>query len=169
MIYDGLGRTSRIVSHEAIGTVYVDTKYDGLGRPAQISNPYLSSSGPYWTTTSYDGLSRVSAVQTSDAATVNTFYSGSQVTVRDQAGTWSQSQIDGAGRITKVIEDPVVASFTIGQTTYQNPPVGSTALNQLTSYQYDGLDNLTGVCHGGSFNSNGTCQSGLSRTFPTIR
>lgn len=37
-------------------------------------------------------------------------------------------------------------------------------MNQLTSYAYDALDDLTGVCQGGAF-TGASCQSGISRTF----
>jgi YD repeat-containing protein len=144
-IYDGLGRESQRIGHEAIGTVVVQTNYDAMGRAYEVSNPYVSGSGPYWTTTSYDPLSRVIQVQTLDLANANTGYAGNTVN-----GKWRQSQGDALGRLVHVIEDPAASLTLPNGTPIQNSPVATAT----TTYSYDALDSLLQVN-----------QSGQMRTF----
>ncbi len=155
LIYDRLGRKSKSVSHDPIGLVTVQTVYDGMGRVAQTSNPYLSGS-PSWTTTTYDALGRPIAVETPDGATSYIGYGGSNatgntVTSRNPAGKWRQSQSDALGRVITVIEDPTASITKPDGITISN--TGSPK-NLTTTYTYDVLDNLLTVS-----------QSGQSRSF----
>jgi RHS repeat-associated protein len=137
VVYDGLGRTVETRSYETTTNyIRVDQKYDTLGRASQTSNPYR----PYlnevamWTTTSYDELGRVISVKTPDNTSVTTVYSGSTVTVKDQAGKDRQSRTDALGRLVEVIEDPDTN--------------GIAGLKYSTTYTYDALDNLLKVKQG---------------------
>ncbi len=140
VIYDGLGRKSKQISHEAIGNVTVETQYDGMSRPYKISNPYTGAAASYWTTTTYDALGRAIQVQLPDFSKVYTWYSGNATTVRDQAGRWRRTESDALDRLTKVIEDPIASVPPPGGTTpLVNPPSGSTAKTLITTYTYTPL------------------------------
>ena len=135
----------------------MQTKYDGLGRVYQVSNPYLLGSSPsYWTTTSYDGLSRVIQVTAPDGSNSYTGYSGNVTTVVDQAGKWRQTTTDAAGRLIQVVEDPAASFVAASGATMTNAPVppATQLLQYTTTYTYDALDDLLGVN-----------QSGQTRTF----
>jgi YD repeat-containing protein len=120
--------------------------YDSLGRTLKQSNPYAGDSSgngspAYWTTNTYDELSRVTRVTLPDNQTIQTAYTGASpgigatVIVTDQVGRQRKSEVDGLGRLAKVIE--------------QNPATGSLdPTNYLTSYTYDMLDNLKTVNQG---------------------
>jgi RHS repeat-associated protein len=130
--FDGLGRSFESRQYEAANS-YIATRqsYDAMGRVSQTSNPYRAGDALLWTTTQYDALSRPTFVTTPDNAVVSTSYSGSTVTVIDQAGKDRQSRTDALGRLTQVIEDP-----------------GAGGLNYQTAYGYDVLDDLITVTQG---------------------
>jgi RHS repeat-associated protein len=126
----------------------VATVYDRLGRVKRQSNPYVGDgsgmgSPQDWTTNTYDLLSRVTEItlpdhQQNQPSKIQNIYAGATstagatVTVIDQVGRSRKSEIDGLGRLVKVIE--------------QNPSTGLLdAANYSTTYSYDVLDNLTGV------------------------
>jgi RHS repeat-associated protein len=134
--YDGLGRARRSAAREGSTWIITDTRFDGLSRVSQVSNPYRaddpdSASPPsdQWTTTDYDALGRVIMVTTPDGAHADTAYSGNQVTVTDQAGKKRRSETDALGRLVKVTENPG-------------------GLNYETFYSYDVLGNLLMVTQG---------------------
>src|SRR5262245_26035223 len=130
VVYDGIGRTVESRKYETASSIIaVNTIYDALGRPSQVSNPRRTGDPVLWTTTEYDSLGRVTGVTTPDGAQVNTQYSGNQVTVTDQAGKKRMSKSDALGRLTSVIEDP-------------------DGLNYETTYSYDALGNLRKVTQG---------------------
>jgi len=132
VLFDSLGRTIETRQYEdAANYIAVQTQYDSLGRPFKVSNPFRpwQSEIAIWTTSGFDALGRVVSVTTPDSAVVTTSYSGNSVTVMDQLGRQRKSVTDGLGRLTQVYEDP-------------------TALNYLTSYSHDVLDNLTMVAQG---------------------
>lgn len=136
-IYDDLGRTVETRSFETPANyIRVDQKYDTLGRVSETSNPYRPylNEAAVWTTTSYDELGRVISVKTPDNAKVTTLYSGSTVTVKDQAGKDRQSKTDALGRLVEVIEDPDTDA--------------TAGLKYSTKYTYDALDNLLTVKQG---------------------
>jgi RHS repeat-associated protein len=127
VLYDGLGRTVETRQYEG-GSNYIAMQqhYNSLGRVFETSNPFRPGESVVWTTTYFDALGRVVSVSTPDGATVSTSYSGSAVTVTDQAGKQRKSVTDGLGRLTAVYEDP-------------------NSLNYQTIYSYDVLDNLRTV------------------------
>ena len=140
VIYDGLGRKSKQISHEAIGNVTVETQYDAMARPYKVSNPYIGATASYWATTTYDALGRAVQVQFPDFSRVYTWYIGKVSVTRDQAAKWRRTESDALGRVTKVIEDPIVSLVPPGgMTPLVNPPSGSTAKNLITDYTYTPL------------------------------
>ena len=137
-LYDGLGRTIEARQYEsAAAYIKTTTSFDGLGRQAQVSNPYRSGEPLYYTTTTYDGLSRVKTVTPPDNAVVTSTYAANATTVTDQAGKLRRSVSDGLGRLIRVDEPD--ASGNLGLVT---------APTQPTSYTYDALDNLARVQQG---------------------
>jgi len=141
-VEDALGRVTQTqLTSDPVGTVYVNTTYDALGRKATVSNPYRSTSESTYgiTTYNYDALSRVTVLippdGTASADNVTTTYATNCTTVTDQAGKARKSCTDGLGRMTGVWEDPA-------------------GLNYETDYQYDALGNLLSVNQkGGNSNS----------------
>ena len=67
----------------------------------------------------------------------------------DPAGKVRRNHTDALGRLVEVKEDP-------------------SGLNYTTKYRYGALDNLEGVCQGGTFDGNGTCQMDRAAISPTI-
>ena len=129
--YDGLGRTTETRQYENSSTYIVTkTKYDALGRPYKVSDPYRTGQTASWTTQSFDALGRLTSVKTADNAVVSTSYAGNIATVTDQAGKARKSVTDALGRLIEVYEDP-------------------NGLNYQTRYTYDSLDNLVKVDQGG--------------------
>ncbi|NOT63483.1 MAG: RHS repeat-associated core domain-containing protein [Acidobacteria bacterium] len=144
--YDGLGRTYRSATYEGSSNwAIAETQLDGLGRVAQVSNPYRAtnpnnSTAPAntWTITTYDALSRVFTVQTPNTAAITTTYNGNAVTVADPAGKQRRSLTDALGRLIRV--DEPNSSNSLGTIA---------APTQPTSYAYDALGNLRKVAQGG--------------------
>ena len=128
VLYDGFGRPVRTIQHEDSTTNKTDTEYDGLGRVMRVSNPYRSGTLE-WTTNTYDALGRVVLVTYPDGSTAHTSYNGRETTVTDEADKVRVLTHDALGRLTSVREDP-------------------NALNYLTSYTYDAMDNLLTVSQG---------------------
>lgn len=140
--------------------IKVQTRYGYAGPNSYslVSNPYRASvassetdSTMGWALTWFDQAGRpVEVLQYAGAGiptpiggtnsawtgSVVTTYDANATTVRDQASKFRQSLIDGLGRLTKVVEDPIVAG--------QNP--GGTPLD--TFYTYDAQSNLTQVTQG---------------------
>jgi hypothetical protein len=125
------------------------------------SNPYVTGSEESmgWTRAKLDQMGRAVEVttysgsakpapwgaNTSSTGSVTTAYNADATTVTDQASKVRVSYVDALGRLVQVVEDP-------------------SWLNYQTSYRYDTLDDLAGVCQGGTF-SGTTCSGTQSRTF----
>jgi RHS repeat-associated protein len=153
LFVDGLARTKQTVLCEDGPTcgqqIFTDTTYDGLGRVSTVSNPYRTTSDSTYglTKTVYDALNRTCVVVPPDGTPVSgnscpttqpandifTTYAGDTTTVTDQAGKKRKSRTDALGRLTDVWEDP-------------------NTLNYQTVYNYDPLNNLTGLVQNGSHN-----------------
>jgi RHS repeat-associated protein len=160
--FDGLGRKSATVTHEDGNTIRIDQKYDGMGRIAQVSNPYRPGDTQAWTVTSYDGLSRPAKILLPDGQSIAyNIFAGNQVLARDPASTWRLSQTDALGRQTQVIEDPSLG----GVTAVDGITLNNSGMNLTTNYGYDGLDNLTIVCQGGAIVNSTSCSAGQKRSF----
>ncbi len=154
--YDGLGRQVDSIQFSDCGIITVNQNYDALGRVHQVSNPYNTppqgpspnpysecvNESPQYTTTLSDALNRTTDVITADGADTHIAWTGNQRNVTDPAGVNVASVADAAGRTSSVTE------------------AGAT----VTSYRYGALDDLLGVCHGGSFTGT-SCSGDYSRTF----
>jgi hypothetical protein len=132
-------------------SIKVQTRYlySGNNSYKLVSNPYCGTTnlvaaaatqfGMGWHVTTYDQNGRSTSSETFNASglpapwgsnttnwgSVTTTYSANTTTVTDEAGVARQTTIDGAGRLSQVLEDPLGLKFN-------------------TSYTYDALDNLTG-------------------------
>jgi len=147
VLYDGLSRPyQKQVTTDPMGTDYVDTNYDSLGRVENVSNPHRSGSSPTDGSTgyTYDALNRIVQKTNPDGTSSSNTYSGNCTTFADENSNSRQTCVDGEGRLTQVIEDP-------GTTPH---------LNLQTGYIYDALNNLAQVSQNG-----GQSSGGLTRTF----
>ncbi len=157
---DSLGRPHIAQTMQSQGSANydsVETDYDSLGRPANVSIPYTGTAGQTTsgsgTTTAYDALSRPTEVK--DAAGGWTKYTYTQNDVLIETGPLGtgdahnkkrQLEYDGLGRLTSVCEVNGSGGAYCGQTNSQT--------GLLTQYTYDLLGNLTGVAQ----NANGQSQ-----------
>jgi RHS repeat-associated protein len=160
--FDQLGRVrltrqledsaNQSATDEATGIkVQARYRYSGGNYYELMSNPYRAASSADaggeltmgWSTVKHDQAGRVVEAQTFSGAglpapsggngaatgTVNSGYNATEVTVTDQAGKSRKNVTDALGRLVQVYEDP-------------------SGLNYLTSYNYDGLNNLVNVYQG---------------------
>lgn len=156
--FDGAGHVIRSGTGSGSAPTSFDSvaiEYDFMGRLLRQSNPYSSSSSPtlcssnsapsQWTTNEYDKLSRVKKIvlpddQPNAHSWIQTIYNGSITVAIDQVGRKRHSEIDGLGRLVKVVE--------------QNPATGLLdSTGYLTTYGYDALDNLISVNQGNQVRS----------------
>jgi len=89
-VMDGLGHTVHTqLTTDPQGTDYVDTSYDGMGRPFTTSNPHRSSplQTDGTTTYIYDALGRPTLLTHPDASTVQWLCNGNIATSIDEGGT----------------------------------------------------------------------------------
>ncbi|NOT49283.1 MAG: hypothetical protein HOP17_16270, partial [Acidobacteria bacterium] len=56
--FDGLGRTVKTQARDSQGDVFVETKYDSMGRVERVTNPYRNGDTVYWSKTRYDAAGR---------------------------------------------------------------------------------------------------------------
>lgn len=160
--FDGFGRVSETqLTSDPQGIVYTDTTYDALGRVATVSNPYrrgtdaTTSTGT--TTYGYDALSRKLSVTYPDNSVLKTAYCGPSTLVTDPTGRWRRSRVDGLGRLVEVDEPNAV-----GASVNSNGCPGTGEPIWVTSYNLDGLGNLTQVVQNSSHTRTFTYDS-LSR------
>ena len=114
--FDGSGRVVRAGTGAGDAPDSYDmtaTVYDGWGRMAKRSNPYLGDANgnpqaggaQFWTVNTYDELSRVIKVTLPDNQTVQTTYSGATSTsgatviTTDTVGRKRKSEMDGFGSV----------------------------------------------------------------------
>jgi RHS repeat-associated protein len=138
---DGRGGVTRTfgegVSEGHTGASYVE--YDIMARVYQVSNPYYAQYGAatavnptgHWTRYEYDPLGRPKKTTFPDNNIMQTEYSDTSTTSTDQAGKQRRQITDALGRVVQLDE-----------------PNASGVLNQSTTYQYDGLNNLTKITQG---------------------
>ena len=157
-VFDGLGRVCESRLSESDGLIRTRTEYDPLGRVSKVTNPYHVATattlnrcgnlaGEVFTQTSYDGLGRPLSIAAPDSSVTTSTYLGEITTVIDAASAQKQLYSDALGRLQRVVEDP-----------------GTSGLAYNTYYQYDGLNNLRGVCPGAAFTIGG-CTTEPKRTF----
>lgn len=115
---DSLGRTFKTQAKDSQGDVFVETKYDLLGRPVAVTNPYRQNDTVYWSKTRYDEMGR--AVEAYAPANFNTLgdslgiteygissqtrFIGTVVTKTDASGRKSRSFTNALGQLTRVDE-----------------------------------------------------------------
>ncbi len=159
--YNGIGQATRGMGHYYFSGTYryamSDTEYDYTGRPYRRNNPYygvngrLSAIPQTWSYTSYDDLGRVTNATAIDNSQVQISYDGDGgnstiQTVTDQSGKQRRSLTDALGRLSEMQEpDPI-----------GNGTIGTLALTQRTTYQYDILDNLISSNQAVNLNAGGT-------------
>jgi RHS repeat-associated protein len=78
-------------------------------------------------------------------------YKANETWSRDAANLWKRTKVDGFGRIVEVEENPVVTDTAL-MGTLVNPADAQNPAT-LTTYNYNLLDNLTGVMQGGQSRS----------------
>jgi RHS repeat-associated protein len=146
---DGLGRTTKVSVTDASGTLYstVQTEYDGLDQPYNVSNPYTSSA-QYWTETTFDALGRKAKVILPDGEQAAYSYSVASTTVTDPVGNQRKYQSDGLGRLATTYEpDPTNGNSLTLQTSYSYTVLGqlatSTQGSQTRVFSFDGMGRLT--------------------------
>jgi RHS repeat-associated protein len=148
-LYDGLGRTSETRTSEGSSSIItVQSQFDGMSRAKKVSNPDRGTPA-YFTTTSFDSLGRPKTITYPDNFVVTNSWTGSAVitaTTDPNTGAVKRTY-DAFGRVAQVTED------------------SGWSLQFTTKYLYDSLDNLTGVCQGGSFDASGNCSGGRGRKF----
>jgi RHS repeat-associated protein len=150
---DGVGHVVKTqVTSDPAGTNSTDTTYDGMGRVRTVSNPYRSTSDASYGITSYayDALGRVTSITRPDSTAVRTVYTGRASSVTDEGNgsvnVQRVSQTDALGRLTSVCE--ASSASVIGAIPAAcGQDISATGF--LTTYQYDALDNLSGVSQGG--------------------
>jgi RHS repeat-associated protein len=149
---DGVGHPiEKEISTDPEGAIYTKTTVDGLGRAYTTSNPYRSTSDPTYgiTTYNYDALGRPTLVIPPDGNStsnnVSTQYCGATTLVTDQAGHWRRSKSDGLARLVEV-DEPNSTTATVNVCPGSGEPIW------VTTYTYDGLDDLLSVVQGGAHN-----------------
>jgi RHS repeat-associated protein len=131
---DGFGRTISVVKgHDNVPVSEVDTQYgvcacSPLGKISQVSQPYVPNGTKVWTTYTYDGSGRTLAATAADGSVTRYLYQGNNTTVTDPAQKWKTYTTDAFGNLTLVTEPR---------------PGGGT--NYITSYTYNGVNQLTNV------------------------
>jgi YD repeat-containing protein len=106
-----------------------------MGRVSSRTNPFTPGGTPGSSTTwTYDAIGRATIVTLPGGNTVQTQYNGNTVTVIDQVNRKIKRESDGLERLVTVTEQDATG-----------------ALNQSTSYDYDYLDDLVQVNHGGQY------------------
>lgn len=152
---DGLGRTiyaQRRQGYQSSNFDSVQYIYDSLGRPYQVTMPYVAgastaATNPIVTSMYYDVLGRPTETVDSDGGSLNLTYSRNDVYQEikpNPAGENTkrkQLEYDGLGRLTSVCEVTAGNSTWIGGTCAQtNPQTG-----YWTTYSYNPMGLLTGV------------------------
>lgn len=160
--FDGLGREIRRIKANDESTPWdqTDTCYDARGLESFVTYPYQGGglSDPMCTkpgdTHTYDALRRTLSITHPDSTSVSSTYAGAATSVSDEGnGTRSVrriSQVDGLGRLASVCEvtSTTLAYGITGSTTPAACGQDISATGFLTTYQYDGLDDLTSVTQG---------------------
>ena len=144
--FDGLYRVIQTRTNDPEGEIYVDTEYDGNGRPKRTTNPYRSGGSQLWTTSAYDALSRPLTVTAPDISLVTYAYENNWTTLTDQAGNVRRYTYDVVGKMTMVEEpDPTQQSPLVTTYTYYafGPLYGSDQGGQVRTFVHNWLGQKT--------------------------
>jgi RHS repeat-associated protein len=181
-LIDGLGRKVSHVVANGQATPYdkTDTCFEGRGLKSFVSYPYQTSTWNAWPACpisqpgdsySYDGLKRTASVTHSDSTAITYSYTGAATSTSDEGngtrGVQKVSQVDGLGRLISACE---VTSTTLSVGTDHTPVACGqdiAATGFLTTYAYDGLNDLTSVSQGSSLNPRTFTYDSLSRLITT--
>ena len=156
-IYDGLGRTiethryenaTQYIAVKSIPFVVLQDPDTGAWVQAtQTSNPFRQSEQPIWTTSFMDSLGRVSKVRTPDSAIGRASYDGARVlaTDQDEVGKQRMSLTNALGQLKDVWEITGSDSETEA---VSFPGHAEVTAGYHTSYEYDGVGNMTKVTQG---------------------
>lgn len=157
---DGFGRAFKTQAKDSQGDVFVETKYDNLGRVERVTNPYRIGDTVYWSKTRYDELGRAVesyapatladitannltslGVTSFDISTVPNFI-GTVVTTTDASMRKGRSITNALGQLLRV-DEPT------GISTDANADLGALATpNQPTFYKYDQFGKMVEVTQG---------------------
>ena len=131
---DGLGRSYQLSVFDASNNLYssTTTKYDGLDRAYNASNPYTSSP-QYWTEITFDALGRNLKAILPDGSQATHSYSGASIISTDPVGNQRKYQADGLNRLS---------------ITYEPDPTNDNSLTLQTNYAYTVLDQLATLTQG---------------------
>lgn len=152
---DGLGRMSITQRRTQQGSSTFDsvqTRYDALGRPYEVSSPYSAGAagsygGSTWNTAADDALNRPTSYTDAGSGVISYTYSKNDVLVTvgpAPSGEHSKSrqlEYSGLGQLTSVCEILATGGGACGQNT--------SASGFFTSYTYDVLNDLTAVSQSG--------------------
>jgi RHS repeat-associated protein len=152
---DAYGHVTRTaLTSDTPSPTYVATTYDGLGRVATVTNPYRSTSDLTYglTKSTYDALNRPLSVTHPDSTVLSYAYTGRATQETDESGIITTSQSDALGRLTSLCEHSTTTQQGGSSQDTTPAPCGSVqdiaTTGFLTTYTYDGLNNLTGVAQG---------------------
>jgi YD repeat-containing protein len=138
--FDSMGRVARTMSLSAAGDEptwpRVDVQYDGLGRKARVSEPYLPGQTPVYTTYEYDALGRPTRVRAPTGALSRFEYKGARETKRVSFIMIGNQQKEVA------VTETSDAQGRLYQVTENSGPSNAAV---VTTYTYDGGSRLTGV------------------------
>jgi RHS repeat-associated protein len=137
-VMDGMTHTIQTqLNSDPAGADFVDTMFDGLGRPMRISNPHrgtpLTTDGVM--STKYDALGRVTQITKQDGSVSTISYAGSCSVVIDEAGKRRRGCTDALGRLIEVDEPtPGVSETTLASNAAANVTIsGSLQFKQSSS------------------------------------
>ncbi|HZT72126.1 MAG TPA: hypothetical protein VE996_00565 [Terriglobales bacterium] len=149
---DGYGRPifSQTASPSG-GCDTVETVYDAMGRPAQVSTPYNTACGSpsaasAFSGSTFDGLGRVLKTTAPDGSATTDTYSANATEATDPAGIRRILEDDGWGDLWQVCE-------VSGQPGSGNCNLAVAGSGFLTQYGYSPLGKLTSVNEGGQTRS----------------
>jgi RHS repeat-associated protein len=122
--FDMLNREveTQVQAFDGAAWVVRETEYDGLGRVARVSRPYITGP-PQWTSFAYDILGRVTSETAPDTTVTATTYAGLSTTVTQPLGRTRSILKNSQGQTVRVTD----------------------ALGAHTTYAYDHFGNLVQV------------------------
>ncbi|MDR0661652.1 MAG: hypothetical protein LBG19_12895 [Prevotellaceae bacterium] len=141
--YDAQNREI-LVEHKGLNgaNIFVENKYDNLGRLVSVSDPYIGVSTALWNTTEYDSYDRPIRV-THPTGNIETYaYDGNKITV-SSGGMAKTITYNAWGEAVKVQDPGGAIQYTYrpdGQINRTTAPDGS-----RTEFQYDSYGRQTGL------------------------
>jgi YD repeat-containing protein len=180
--YDGLARKtlSQVQTSSSGPSIYTATNYDNMGHIYTVSNPYYSTSDKTYgvSTYYYDALNRKIKQLDSDGVNFQTWgYNGATVKFTDENQNQWQRTTDGLGRLIIVLEPNGASQSASMVTTYgfdglnnllsvtQLGGSASTGITRFRSFTYDALSRL--LCSSNPENSTSACPSAATGTYVT--